>query len=193
MKIFFTRQQEMKGTGHALLAARPFCGDDFFIVAYPDDLHFGETPLAQQLVKVYAETGCSVMSALHDPPNLNRYGVLALAEDGLHVTDIVEKPVPGREPSREASIGRYLFTPDIFEHLEAGWQAHCAGPDAANEYYHVYALKKLMDAGRVVYHPIQGERLDTGAPAGYLRAILKYAARDPELAAEIQAAAAELG
>lgn len=191
-QIFITRQREMRGTGHALLAARSFCGEEPFVVAYPDDLHFGEPPLARQLVEKYKATGCSVMSALHDPPNLERYGVLALATDGEHVTDIVEKPAPGSEPSREASIGRYLFTPDIFTHLAAGWDAHCAGPDAAGEYYHVYALKQLMDAGRVVYHPIQGERLDTGAPAGYLRALLRYASRDPELAAEIKAAARSL-
>ena len=192
MKVFFTRQKEMRGTGDALLCARPFCSDEPFIVAYPDDLHFGEKPLARQLVSVYEKTGCSVMSTLHDPPNLERYGVLALADDGLHVTDIVEKPAPGTEPSREASIGRFLLTPEIFEHLEDGWQKHLAGPKPESEYFHVYALKKLMDAGKVVYHPIEGERLDTGAPAGYLRALLRYAARDPELAAEIRSAAAEL-
>jgi len=193
MKVFFTRQKQMRGTGDALLCARPFCGDQPFIVAYPDDLHFGEVPLARQLVSVYEKTGCSVMSALHDPPNLERYGVLALAPDGLHVTDIVEKPAPGTEPSREASIGRFLFTPDIFDYLEAGWQRHLTGANPESEYFHVYALRKLMDAGKVVYHPIEGERLDTGAPAGYLRALLRYAAKEPDLAAEIRRAAAKLG
>ncbi|WP_319559465.1 UTP--glucose-1-phosphate uridylyltransferase [Marispirochaeta sp.] len=192
MKIFFTRQQEMRGTGDALLCARPFCGSEPFVVAYPDDLHFGEVPLARQLVSLYEKTGCSIMSALHDPPNLERYGVLALADDRLHVTDIVEKPAPGTEPSKEASIGRYLFTPEIFKHLEAGWKQHLAGPNPESEYFHIYALKQLMTGGKVVYHPIEGERLDTGAPAGYLRALLRYASKDPELAAEIKAAAARL-
>ncbi len=192
MEVFITRQREMRGTGHALLSARSFCGNEPFIVAYPDDLHFGEPPLALQLVEAYNKTGCSVMSSLHNPPNLERYGVLALANDGLHVTDIVEKPAPGTAPSKEASIGRYLFTPDIFTHLEHGWKDHLSGKNANKEYYHVYALKQLMDAGQVIYHPIKGERLDTGAPAGYLKAVLKYASRFPELAAEIKAAAAEL-
>jgi UTP--glucose-1-phosphate uridylyltransferase len=187
--IFFTRQTEMRGTGHALLCARAFCADEPFVVAYPDDLHFGEVPLARQLIDKYSRTGCAVMSTLHDPPDLERYGVLALAEDRLHVTDIVEKPAPGNEPSREASIGRYLYTPDFFKHLEEGWKAHLAGPAPGSEYFHVYALKQLMDAGRVVYHTIEGERLDTGAPAGYLRALLRYASTDPELAGEIRAAA----
>ena len=178
-EIYFKRQTEMKGTGHALLQAGSFIGDNPFIVAYPDDLHFGDIPLAGQLVKKYEETGCSVMSTLHNPPSLERYGVLAVDDNG-YVKDIVEKPAPGTEPSREASIGRFLFTPDIFEYLEEGWKKHLA-EGKTGEYFHVYALKKLMDRNMVVYKPLEGERLDTGTPAGFLRAIIRYASSDPEL------------
>ncbi|MDX9802224.1 MAG: UTP--glucose-1-phosphate uridylyltransferase [Spirochaetia bacterium] len=178
--IFFKRQSEMRGTGHAILQARPFIGDEPFVVAYPDDLHFGDVPLASQLISTYHKTGCSVLSALHNPPDLERYGVLAIADDGLHVTDIIEKPAPGKEPSREASIGRYLYTHDFFSLLKEGWDAHLAS-GSSGEYFHIYALKKLMDAGKVVFKSIEGERLDTGSPAGYLRAIIKYSMSDPEL------------
>ena len=184
-EIFFVRQREMLGTGHALLLAEPFIGDEPFLAAYPDDLHFGEPPLSAQLISTYEETGCSVMATIFDPPKLERYGIIALAEDGLHVTDIVEKPAPGSEPSREATIGRYLYTPDIFPYLREGWKAHteaAASAGAPKEYYHTYALKKLMEANRVVYKRTEGFRLDTGAPEGYLRAILTYAAGRPELA-----------
>ena len=178
--FFFVRQREMRGTGHALLLAEPFIGEEPFIVAYPDDLHFGKPPLAGQLMKTYDETGCSVMATIHNPPNLNRYGILALGEDNLHVTDIVEKPAQGTEPSKEVSIGRYLYTPDIFRHLHEGWERHLdANPHA--EYFHTYALKKQMAADGVVYKRTEGTRLDTGTPAGYLRAILHYAKGVPEL------------
>jgi len=171
------RQKEMMGTGHAMLQARAVLQDSPFITAYPDDLHFGETPLSKQLIDVYEKTGCSVLSTLHNPPELLRYGVLALAEDNFHVTDIIEKPASLDEaPSREGSIGRFLYTPDIFDYLQEGWDKHTGG-----EYYHVYALKKLMAQNRVVHKQVDGLRLDTGAPEGYLRAILKYAALDPEL------------
>jgi UTP--glucose-1-phosphate uridylyltransferase len=176
-KILFVRQQDMMGTGHALMQARPMLDGAPFVVAYPDDLHFGDKPLAGQLIEKYNETGCSVMATIHNPPNLERYGILKLASDNLHVTDIVEKPAPGTEPSTEASIGRYLYTPEIFDYLEEGWAKHKGG-----EYYHTYALNKLMSEGKVVYKETEGERLDTGAPSGYLRAILKYAKQDPELA-----------
>lgn len=177
--IFFRRQTEMKGTGHALLQVRAFVGNEPFVVAYPDDLHMGDIPLAAQLIKKYEETGCNVMSALHNPPHLERYGILKLDSDNSHVLDIVEKPAPGTEPSQEASIGRYLFTPDIFPFLEEGWEKHCQSGNAG-EYFHVYALKKLMDQKKVVCAVIEGERLDTGTPAGYLSAIIRYAYENPE-------------
>lgn len=174
-RFSFIRQQDMLGTGHALLTARSLIGNEPFVAAYPDDLHFGDPPLSRQLIETFEETGCSVLSAIHNPPNLERYGILRLAEDYFHVKDIVEKPAPGTEPSKEATIGRYLYTPDIFAYLDEGWKKHSGG-----EYYHTYALKKLMDQGRVVYRLCKGERLDTGTPAGYLRAIVRYAATMPE-------------
>jgi len=183
--IFFKRQTKMLGTGHAIMQAEAFIGNEPFIVAYPDDLHFGKVPLVKQLIKKHNETGCSVMSSLHNPPQLERYGVLALAKDGLHVTDIVEKPAKGKEPSKEASIGRYLFTPDIFKYLEEGWKKHIDS-NSKGEYFHIYALKKLMDKKKVVFQTIEGERLDIGTPSGFLRAIIKYAKKDSELLAVLK-------
>ncbi len=172
----FVRQQKMMGTGDALLQAAPLIGKEPFVVAYPDDLHFGTPSLARQLIDAHEKSGCSVMASLHNPPNLNRYGILDIDEDGVHVRNIVEKPPKGREPSREVSIGRYLFTPDIFPLLEEGLEAH----EGEGEYFHTHALKRLMGLGRVVHHPIEGKRLDTGTPEGYLEAILTYASGLPE-------------
>jgi UTP--glucose-1-phosphate uridylyltransferase len=174
--IAFIRQSRMMGTGHALLQAKPWVGDSPVVVAYPDDLHFGDRPLAAQLIQKHQKTSASVMATIHNPPHLERYGVLDLAADGQHVKGIVEKPAPGTEPSQEVSIGRFLFTPDFFDYLAEGWAQHSGG-----EYYHIYALQKMMDQGKVVYHETEGERLDTGEPAGFLRATIAYATRDPEL------------
>ena len=110
--FFFVRQPEMRGTGHALLLARPFTGGEPFVVAYPDDLHFGEKPLSLQLIETWKKTGCTVLATLHDPPDINRYGVISIAADGFHVTDIVEKPPGG--PSRAAKPPSGAFsTPRI--------------------------------------------------------------------------------
>ncbi|MCX7829349.1 MAG: sugar phosphate nucleotidyltransferase, partial [Thermanaerothrix sp.] len=114
VRIVFIRQQYMLGTGHALLQVRPFIGDEPCVVAYPDDLHVGEPPLAAQLIEGWRETGCSVMATVYEPGDVSRYGVLDIATDGEHVRAIVEKPNRGTEPSHEVSIGRYLYTPEFF-------------------------------------------------------------------------------
>jgi len=172
----FVRQTEMRGTGHALLQVRGFAGGEPCVVAYPDDLHLGAKPLSAQLAAVHARTGKSVMATLHEPGDVSRYGVVDPAPDGLTVRGFVEKPAPGREPSHEVSIGRYLYTPEFFELLAEGWAKHEKG-----EYFHTYALDRLIAAGRVAYCRLEGERLDTGEPAGYLEAILRNAAADPAL------------
>lgn len=187
-RVFFVRQPEMRGTGDAILLARPFVGDEPFVVAYPDDIHVGDVPLARQLVETWERTGCSVLSTLHDPPDLNRYGVIAIAPDGLHVTDIVEKPPRGAEPSREASIGRFLYAPGFMEELAAQRARHGSG-----EFFHTPAVKALAKRGMVVYRRVEGERLDTGEPAGYLEALLRLAESRPDLAPALEAALARRG
>lgn len=187
--IAFVRQQKMMGTGHALLQVKNWIGSDACVVAYPDDLHVGKVPLAAQLVKMHNETGCSVMATISEPGDVSRYGVLSIAKDGRHVSGIIEKPPAGKEPSHEVSIGRYLYTPEFFTLLEEGWKAHLDEAEKAKrspgEYFHIYALNKLMEAGKVVYCPTEGERLDTGEPAGFLDALLRYADTQSELRAVI--------
>lgn len=182
---YFVRQPEMRGTGHALLLARSFIGSEPFVVAYPDDLHFGAVPLARQLIETWQRTDCTVLATLHDPPDINRYGIISIAPDGLHVTDIIEKPARGKEPSREASIGRFLYTPDFLDELAAQWKRHPGG-----EFFHTPAVLALARQGRVVYKRVEGERLDTGEPAGYLEAIVRYADTVPELRAVLDRALA---
>ena len=177
---YFVRQAEMKGTGHALLLARSFVGKEPFVVAYPDDLHFGEKPLARQLIETWDKTGCTVLATLHDPPDLNRYGVISIAADGLHVTGMTEKPARGQEPSREASIGRFLYAPDFLDQLAEEWKKHGTG-----EFFHVPAVLALAERGRVVYRRVEGERLDVGEPGGYLEAIIRYAQSVPDLRKEL--------
>lgn len=184
VRVVFVRQERMMGTGHALLQVKDLVGDEPCVVAYPDDLHIGEPPLALQLIREYEKTGCSVLASVEEEGDVSRYGVLDVAADGK-VRAIVEKPAPGTEPGREISVGRFLLTPEFFSFLEEGWHLHLEAARAAGrgpgEYYHVYALNKLMAAGKVVRKIIGGVRLDTGDPAGYLDAVLRCAWLDPEL------------
>ena len=175
--IFFVRQQVMRGTGHALLQAKPFVNNEPFVAAYPDDLHFGDPPLARQLIDVYNETGSTVLATVTDPPALNSYAVPALEDDGIHVTDIVEKPAPGTEQSREASIGRFLYSGDFLDKLSQAWDEH----PGDGEFYHVEGISRQIAERNVVIKPLSGTRVDIGTPDGYLRALVQYLARDPDL------------
>ena len=175
--FYFVRQQQMRGTGHALLQAKAFLGSDPFVVAYPDDLHFGDVPLTQQLIDTYNKTGCTVLATLHDPPNLNSYAVLELEDDGFHVIGMVEKPSPGTEKSREASIGRFLYNENFMEELSAAWELHTG----EGEFYHVGGIERQIEKKMVVHRRLDGIRVDTGTPEGYLRALVRYIAEFPQL------------
>lgn len=176
LDIAFVRQSEMRGTGHALLATRPWVGNDPVVVAYPDDLHRGERPLSLQLIEEYRRTGDSVLAVMDMDRDLERYGVVAWDGNSNRITTLVEKPKPGTAPSRSVSIGRYLYTPDFFEALEDEYRRHTEG-----EFYHVGALQRLMARGRVRGVRMEGERWDTGEPLGYLEASLRYALERPDL------------
>ncbi|WP_215537005.1 UTP--glucose-1-phosphate uridylyltransferase [Borreliella bavariensis] len=176
INISFIRQKEMLGTGNALLYAKPWINREPVIVAYPDDLHIGNPPLSLQLIKLYEKTGKNIISIIENPENINRYGVIDLYEDKIHVKNIVEKPKIGSEPSNKASIGRFLYNYEFFEHLEEGFKLHQKG-----EYYHIYALKKLMDQKKVLYKNIKGKRIDIGTLEGYLEAIINFAKKDKNL------------
>jgi UTP--glucose-1-phosphate uridylyltransferase len=166
----------MRGTGHALLQAKPFLGGSPCVVAYPDDIHIGSPPLARQLIDMHELTGKCVLATVHESGDVSRYGVVGPAPDGRSVRSFVEKPAPGAEPSHEVSIGRYLYTSEFFDLVEEGWGRHATG-----EYFHTYALEALIAAGKVAFVRASGLRLDTGERAGYLEAILTEAAADPSL------------
>jgi UTP--glucose-1-phosphate uridylyltransferase len=175
-RISFVRQTEMRGTGHALLQVKNLISGEPCVVAYPDDLHIGKIPLSRQLMDVYEATGKCVLATIFEPGDVSGYGVVDPEADGQGVRGFVEKPARGAEPSHEVSIGRYLYTPEFFDWLEEGWGRHGAG-----EYFHSYALGRMIETGKVAYKRTEGERLDTGDPAGYLEAILRNAAADPAL------------
>lgn len=171
--VTFIRQQTMRGTGHALLLARNFAGHEPLVVAYPDDL-FGSPNLSQALIAVHTRTGGSVLSALNLPhEDMSRYGVLDV--DGERVNAIVEKPAPGTEPSTLVSMGRYLYTPEVFDLLADGLASHADG-----EFYPQDAINTLAARGKVFCCPIEGERFDTGTPYAYTQTVVRQMLLHPD-------------
>ncbi len=180
-RVQFIRQHAMKGTGHAILHAKTFAGDDPVVIAFPDDLFTGGN-CAADLIAAYDKTGCSVMSAMDLPgQDVSRYGVLEpmdRSDDAIGVRRIVEKPAPGEEPSTLVSLGRYLYTPEIFALLEEGLAAHA---DGSGEYFPSDAINTLGAEGKVVAAVVDATRWDTGQPFEYLQTVVELALEHPEV------------
>ena len=167
----FTRQNHMKGLGHAILSGRNLMGDDPFAVVLADDLcvaaEDGEGVLSQ-MVKIYEQFRCSVVAIQEVPADqVHKYGVIA-GEDmgnGLYrINDMVEKPSQEDAPSNLAIIGRYILTPDIFAKIEA------TEPGKNGEVQITDALMKQAQEGCVMAYKFRGKRFDCGSIEGFVEA-----------------------
>lgn len=183
VRATFVRQQEMRGTGEALLLAREFAGSDAVVLAFPDDL-FGSPNCTADMIQVWERTGKSVLAAADlSGEDVSRYGVIDPSgeEEGIvHVRSVVEKPAPGTEPSSLVSLGRYLFAPDIFSALAEGLAAH-QGP---GEYFATDGINRLAEQGSVVARIITAPRYDTGTPLGYMKAIVELGLQHDDIGEE---------
>ena len=172
VNIFFMRQQQMAGTGDALLLVEPFAGDTPFVVAYPDDILVKGPNLTAQLISLYNRTGHTVLAGQWvETGDISRFGVMATEKRGdvEYVKAMVEKPKPGTEPSRLVGYGRYLYAPDIFAALKA------TRKDAqGREFTQTEAIQRLAAQSKVVVQRFEGKILDVGTPQGYLHSFIEF-------------------
>ncbi len=185
--LFFVRQQRMAGAGDALLLCEPFVGNSPFVVAYPDDVHFGTPSLTAQLQAVYHQTKTCVLALrpAEQAENLSRYGIVATKTvDGIEwVEKMVEKPAKGKEPGKLISHGRYLYTPEIFLALKTSRAQHQADQ---GEFTQTSALVEMISKGKVAGQRIQGNMMDVGEPEGYLRSVMACALQGPHRKAMLE-------
>jgi UTP--glucose-1-phosphate uridylyltransferase len=179
VRLSSVRQKEPMGLGHAVLAARPAVGDEWFGVLLGDDLIDSEEPGIGQLARVSLQTGKATVALMPVPEDqVHLYGVAAgpqLEGGNVQVEKIVEKPPKGTAPSNLAVIGRYVLPPDIFDILEK------VKPGAGGEIQLTDALAVLAKAGRLVGVRFKGERYDAGDRLGYLQANIAWALKRPDL------------
>ena len=179
VRLVSVRQKEPLGLGHAVLAAKPAIGDEWFGVLLGDDLIDSDDPAIGQLARVATQTGkaaVALMPVRDDQTHM--YGVAAgqpQADGNILVDRIVEKPPRGSAPSNLAVVGRYLLPPDVFGILEK------VKPGAGGEIQLTDALAVLAQQGRLIGVRFQGERHDAGDRLGYLQANLAYGLKRPEL------------
>lgn len=182
--ITYIQQKEPLGLGHAVWTARRLVEAEACAVLLADDVILGAAePCLKQLIDAHRKTGATVIAVRRFPRSVvGRYGVVAIkrSEGRMHeVTDMVEKPEPGTEPSDLAIIGRYVLTPAVFAELEAG------EPGAGKEIQLTDAIKRTLGSHPVVAYEFEGDYYDTGTVPGYLRANLMLAMRREGLREEL--------
>ena len=178
-KFHFTRQPEPLGLGHAVMMAEQHVGDEPFVVLLPDELMISRGGTVQAMVAAYEEYGASNV-ALREVPmsEVSSYGCAAtedVADGVVKIPHIVEKPAVEDAPSNRVVMGRYLFTPDIFEHI------HRTEPGVGNEIQLTDAMAKIANTTGL-YGVIDNQgSWDAGQKLDFLRAQVELGLEHPEL------------
>lgn len=189
VNVMAVRQKKQLGLGHAVLCAESLVAGEAFAIMVGDDLIFGDVPGVRQLMKVAQAEHMPVIGVMEVPADkVNKYGIVAGKDRGdgvIEITDMVEKPAIGTAPSNLAIIGRYVMTPDIFEHIRN------VKPGHGGEIQLTDAMKSLAQERGMLAIKMQGERFDAGDWVDYLTANLYFALEEenlqPNLLARIRA------
>ncbi|HEI7235102.1 TPA: UTP--glucose-1-phosphate uridylyltransferase GalU [Staphylococcus aureus] len=189
--IFYVRQKEQKGLGHAISSTRQFIGNEPFAVLLGDDIVESEVPAVKQLIDVYEETGHSVIGVQEVPEaDTHRYGIIdPLTKNGrqYEVKKFVEKPAQGTAPSNLAIMGRYVLTPEIFDYLKTQKEG------AGNEIQLTDAIERMNNDNQVYAYDFEGERYDVGEKLGFVKTTIEYALKDDSMREELTRFIKELG
>ncbi|MHC1682336.1 MAG: UTP--glucose-1-phosphate uridylyltransferase GalU [Clostridiaceae bacterium] len=177
--IYYIRQKEPKGLGHAIACAKTFVGNEPFAVMLGDDVVDNEKPCLKQLVDCYNEYKTSILGVQKVSENdVSKYGIVKgmPIEDGVFkVKDLVEKPKKEEAPSNVAILGRYIITPRIFDILEN------TKPGKGGEIQLTDALRTLMNEEAMYAYEFEGRRYDVGDKLGFLEATVEYALKRDDL------------
>ncbi|QVW36104.1 UTP--glucose-1-phosphate uridylyltransferase GalU [Geobacter sulfurreducens] len=178
VKIFYVRQKQALGLGHAILCAREFVGDEPFAVLLGDDIIDAEQPCLGQLLDVYRKYRGPVVALEKVPIEaISSYGCVkatGITDRIFEVTDLVEKPRREEAPSDMAIIGRYVLTPDIFPILER------QTPGKGGEIQLTDALLTLSREEAIYGCLFKGKRHDCGDKLGFLKATVDMALKREE-------------
>ena len=176
--IFYVRQKETKGLGHAIWRAKDFIGDDHFAVLLGDDIMRAKTPVTRQLIDAATEYGASCIGVQQVTDDaISRYSSIKstpLTSSIYKVEDMNEKPTPEEKFSNLAILGRYVLSPEIFPILE-----HLP-PGKGGEIQLTDGLRELCKIKPMVAKDFEGRRYDTGNLCGFLEATLDFALDFPE-------------
>ena len=184
--IFYVRQKEQKGLGHAILEAKKFIGDEPFAALLGDDIVINDKPATKQLIDAYHRTDGSVIGVQEVPhEDVSKYGIIepwitrSNAREQL-VQSFVEKPSLDEAPSNLAILGRYILKPEIFDYLST------QKPGAGDEIQLTDALDSLAHDEDVYSYVFEGKRYDAGDKLGYIKANIDFALQDEVIGSNVK-------
>ena len=183
-KISYTRQGEALGLGHAIYQAMDFAAGEPFAALLPDDVIDAEKPALNQMMEVFEKYDAPVIATMQiEGEAISRFGVIDAQEvepNVYRIRDMVEKPPFAEAPSDLAIIGRYIFTPDIFEAIER------TTPGAGGEIQITDAMRLLLKDRPFYAVKLEGTRHDAGDKLGFLVATVEFALKRDDLGPEFR-------
>lgn len=187
----YVRQKGPYGTATPIMNAAHLIGDEPFIYSFADDLTVATPNAFQQMVTLYDEFQSSILPCLKisNDKDYSRYGIVGGQEvrsDVIKIDSVIEKPGKVDAPSDFASVGGYLFTPDIFDYLEAGQRNLPEG----KEFYVTDSIIQpmLLDNKSFYGCEIQNsKRYDTGDKLEYIKTVIDFALQRPDMKDDIMA------
>lgn len=180
--ISYTRQKQALGLGHAIYQAKDFVGNEPFAALLADDIIDSEKPALQQMIEVFEKYQAPVIATMQVAgEDISRFGVIDADEvepNVFKIKDMVEKPAFADAPSDLAIIGRYIFTPDIFQAIEQ------TTPGAGGEIQITDAMRILLKQRPFYAVKLDGKRHDAGDKLGFLKATVEFALKRNDLGEE---------
>ncbi len=179
----YVRQKQQLGLGHAVLTSEPAVGFEPFIVSLGDIILEKGEKVLRDMMDVYNRFGKSVIALFEVPEEeVSKYGIAKVKEieDGVYIVeDLIEKPSPEESPTNLAIVGRYIFTPKIFEKLRE------TKPGKGGEIQLTDAMKLLLEEEVIYAYRIDGKVYDTGNPVDYLKTVIEFALSREDIGEEL--------
>ncbi|MFW6132085.1 MAG: UTP--glucose-1-phosphate uridylyltransferase GalU [Candidatus Aminicenantaceae bacterium] len=183
-EFWYIRQKEALGLGHAIMMGEEFVGNEPFAVLLPDDIFVCPTPCIGQLINAYEQYKTSIIVLGRvDEEGMRKYGIVKpkkISERVFQVEDMIEKPGPEKAFSDLAIIGRYVFTPEIFDAIRR------TSSDKSGEVQITDAIKLLSKEQPVYGYLFEGKRFDAGNKMGFIKANVELALQRPEFNKELK-------
>ena len=189
--VYFVRQKQMKGLGHAVLCAKPFVGNEPFAVMYGDDVTISDKPVIGQLCDAYEKYGCGSVGVQQvSREDIKKYCTLDVSPlEGrvMQCHNIIEKPTEEQIMSLYAILGRVVLPPEAFKLIEETPYDAKTG-----ELYLSDAMVGLAKAGKLTAVDFEGIRYDMGNKLGIMKANCEVALNHPEIGDDFKAYLKEL-